>query len=166
MKKLISLTLCAILSVSMFAGCEKAKDTVDDAVDDVSIAVKDIWGSIEEAIGADNLSQGVELSDQELLDMYGIKAEDLEEYYVRTPAMNVHAEEFFVAKVKEGKMEDVKAGIEKRKADLDTTWKQYLPEQYEYVKNAQVVEKGNYIMFVVSANADQAVKSFNSNFSK
>ena len=48
--------------------------------------------------------------------------------------MGVHATEFFVAEVKDGKMDTVKAGIEKRQADLDAllrktvVWKAATPE--------------------------------------
>ena len=75
--------------------------------------------------------------------------------------INVKAEEVFVAKVKDGKMDAVKEGIEKRQADLDAQWKQYLPDQYELVEKAQTVVNGNYVLFVVSEHADDIVGVFN-----
>ena len=74
--------------------------------------------------------------------------------------MNVRADEFLVAKVKEGEMEAVEAGIAQRQEDLDATWSQYLPDVYETVKDARVVKNGNYILFVVSDSADDAVAVF------
>ena len=74
--------------------------------------------------------------------------------------MNVHADEILVMKVKEGNMEDVEAGIAQRQEDLDATWAQYLPEVYEVVQDARVVKNGQYILFVVSSYADEAVAAF------
>jgi hypothetical protein len=80
--------------------------------------------------------------------------------------MNVSAEEFFMAEVKEDKMKDVEAGIAKRIESLKQTWEQYLPDQYELVKNAKTVKVGNYILFVVSENADKAEELFTQAFQK
>ena len=63
-------------------------------------------------------------------------------------------------KVKKGKMADAEAGITQRQEDLDATWSQYLPDVYETVKDARVVKNGNYILFVVSEKADEAVSAF------
>ena len=78
------------------------------------------------------------------------------------PAISVQATEFFIAEVKDGKMDAVKAAVEKRQADLVQQWSQYLPEQLELVENYQLVTSGNYILFAISEHADQAVSAFNS----
>ena len=102
------------------------------------------------------------MDDATLSAMYGINASDLEEYVCMMPLMGVHSTEFFIAKVKDGKMDTVKAGIAKRQADLDAQWSQYLPEQYELVKNYKLVTNGNYVLFAISEYADDAVTIFNS----
>ena len=94
--------------------------------------------------------------------MYGINASDLEEYVCMMPLMGVHSTEFFIAEVKDGKMDTVKAGIAKRQADLDAQWSQYLPDQYELVKNYKLVTNGNYVLFAISEYADKAVSIFDS----
>ena len=75
--------------------------------------------------------------------------------------INVKAEETFVAKVKDGKMDAVKEGIEKRNADLVEQWKMYLPDQLELVEKSQIVVNGNYVLYVVSEHADAIVAAFN-----
>ena len=94
--------------------------------------------------------------------LYGISADDLVSYVCKMPAISVQATEFFIAEVKEGKMDAVKAAVEKRQADLVQQWSQYLPEQLELVENYQLVTSGNYILFAISEHADQAVSAFNS----
>ena len=96
-----------------------------------------------------------------LSQFYGIDAGDLESYVLKIPMMAVHATEFFIAQVKDGKMDAVKAGVEKRQADLVAQWSQYLPDQLELVENYKLVTSGNYILFAVSEHADAAVSAFN-----
>ena len=94
--------------------------------------------------------------------LYGINTDDLVSYVCKMPAISVQATEFFIAEVKDGKMDAVKAAVEKRQADLVQQWSQYLPEQLELVENYQLVTSGNYILFAISEYADQAVSAFNS----
>lgn len=121
-------------------------------------AVQSVWTDIS-SLGLPNLTA---MDDATLSAMYGINASDLEEYICMMPLMGVHSTEFFIAKVKDGKMDTVKAGIAKRQADLDAQWSQYLPEQYELVKNYKLVTNGNYVLFAISEYADDAVTIFNS----
>lgn len=102
------------------------------------------------------------MDDATLAAMYGINASDLEEYICMMPLMGVHSTEFFIAEVKDGKMDTVKAGIAKRQADLDAQWSQYLPDQHELVKNYKLVTNGNYVLFAISEYASDAVTIFNS----
>lgn len=122
----------------------------------------DVVGSVWNDISKLELPSMTELDDSLLSSLYGINASDLVSYKCFMPLMGVHATEFFVAEVKDGKMDTVKAGVEKRQADLDTQWSQYLPEQYELVKNYKLVTNGNYILFAIGEQADQAVSIFNS----
>lgn len=122
----------------------------------------DVVASVWNDISALELPSMTELDDSLLSSLYGIDAADLVSYECYMPLMDVHATEFFVAEVKDGKMDTVKAGIAKRQADLDTQWSQYLPEQYELVKNYKLVTNGNYVLFAIGEQADQAVSIFNS----
>ncbi len=121
-------------------------------------AVQSTWNDISKL----NLPNLTAMDDATLSALYGISAADLEEYVCMMPLMGVHSTEFFIAKVKDGKMDAVKAGIAKRQADLDAQWAQYLPEQYELVKNYKLVTNGSYVLFAISEYADDAVSIFNS----
>ena len=116
-----------------------------------------VWTDISKL----NLPKLMALDSATLSSLYGINASDLVSYQCMIPTMAVHATEFFVAEVKDGKMDAVKAGIAKRQADLVAQWSQYLPEQLELVENYKVVTSGNYILFAVSDQVDQAVSIFN-----
>lgn len=97
-----------------------------------------------------------------LASLYGIDTSSLVSYVCKMPMMAVQATEFFIAEVKDGQMDTVKAGILKRQADLEQQWSSYLPEQYELVKNYQLVTNGNYLLFAISDQNDAVVNAFNS----
>lgn len=152
MKKLFCAALCAAMLFTL-SGCSANNKT--------TATPDSILQSILDEIGEDNLPALTAADDELLKNFYGIDSADLDSYALQMASMNVQADEFFIAKVKDGKMDAVKAGIEKRKQDLDNTWKQYLPAVYETVQNSKTVENGAYILFVVSENAAPAEKAFN-----
>lgn len=120
--------------------------------------VATVWAGISKL----ELPSLMAVDDATLSALYGISASDLVSYQCHMPMMAVHATEFFVAEVKDGKMDAVKAGIAKRQADLVAQWSQYLPDQLELVENYKLVTSGNYVLFAISDQADQAVSIFNS----
>ena len=119
--------------------------------------VQSVWNEIS----ALDMPMMTTVNDTLLSSIYGINASDLVEYVCKMPAMNTTATEFFIGEVKDGKMDTVKAALEARQAALDEEWSKYLPEQYELVQNYQLVTSGNYVIFVISDQADEAVSAFN-----
>ncbi len=151
-KVLSVLALVLVLALALLAGCQKAPanngSTVDPAQAVASVKDKFL------ADNADNLPAFMELTDADLKDFYGMDPEWLTAYSCNIPMMMVHASEFFVAHVKEGQMDNVKAAIEARKESLDAAWSMYLPAQYELVQNSITVENGNFILFAVTEHTD------------
>lgn len=123
--------------------------------------VQSVWNDIYNGLHPEARDSFMDLDDETLLAVYGISTGDLESYLCKVPLMNVKATEYFIAEVKDGKMDAVKACVQSRQASLDEQWRQYLPDQYELVKNYKLVTNGNYILFVVSEDADAAVTAFN-----
>ena len=136
MKKIIALALVFVMALALLAGCTSKDDTTagTESESAKNPAVSDIYAKIEEEVGADNMPMFMDADDEMVSTYYYVSLDDIEEYVGKFPAINVKADEFFIVKAKDGKAETVKEGIEKRLEDLDAQWKQYLPEQYEYVK--------------------------------
>ena len=120
--------------------------------------VQSVWNEIS----ALDMPMMTTVNDALLSSIYGINASNLVEYVCKMPAMNTTATEFFIGEVKDGKMDTVKAALEARQDALDEEWSKYLPEQYELVQNYQLVTSGNYVIFVISDQADDVVSIFNS----
>ena len=120
----------------------------------------EIYNSIAAQLSG-SLPSFMACGDSDLSGLYGIDASILNDYSLNIPLMVVHASEIFIAEVADGNMDAVKAGIEARKQALLDSWSQYLPEQYELVQNAKIVENGSYIIFVVAEDPDAVVEIFN-----
>ncbi len=162
MKKIIALALVFVMALALLAGCTSKDDTTagTESESAKNPAVSDIYAKIEEEVGADNMPMFMDADDEMVSTYYYVSLDDIEEYVGKFPAINVKADEFFIVKAKDGKAETVKEGIEKRLEDLDAQWKQYLPEQYEYVKNAVVTVNGSYVLLAVGPNAETASEIF------
>lgn len=124
---------------------------------DASSVLNSVWTDISKQ----EMPALIDLDSATLLAVYGLDSSNLDAYICKMPMMNTKATEFFLAKVKDGKMDAVKAAVEKRQEDLEQQWSQYLPDQLDLVKNYKLVTNGNYILFVVSEYADAAVTAFN-----
>ena len=120
--------------------------------------VQAVWDRIEAEV---ELPSFMDMDSEVLTALYGIDSGDLEDYIGKVPLMNVQATEIFIARVKEGRMDAVRAGVEQRQADLQAQWSSYLPEQLELVENYKLVTNGDYLLFAVSYEADQLVQIFN-----
>ena len=155
LKRVLALSLSAVLLLSLLASCGGGNENAD-----VTINLNDLWSKIE-ALG--EMPMQMDVPDEFLADAdnYGIDKADLEDYIAKMPGMMVHATEFFIAKVKDGKMDAVKAALEARQVKLDAQWSSYLPDQHDLVKNYKLTVNGNYIFFAISEYAEQAEKLFN-----
>lgn len=170
MKKFIALILALVLMLAL-VGCSSdgktnpstEPSTAPSEDNTPAMSIADFWTDITETY-PDDLPATMELNDEDLQTVYGIDASKLEEYTVRLPMMNVHATEFFIAKVKDGEMDAVKDGIQSRLDTVDATWSSYLPEQYELVQKHQIVEAGNYILFVISDKAEEIANTFRTTY--
>ena len=160
MKRIIALFLSAALLLAMLCACGPAANENSD----VTIDLNALWNKItalSDDEGALSEMAFIEVTDDDLANIYGIDAADLDGYLARVPMMNVSATEFFIAKVKEGKMDTVKAALEARQANLDSQWSTYLPDQYDLVQNYKLTVSGSYIFFGISRLAGQAEGLFN-----
>lgn len=128
---------------------------------DSGFSITDIWNDIESKLSG-SLPALSALDADTVTTLYPLSTSDLEEYGCYGSLMGVQASEFFIAKVKSGRMETVKQALLSRQSDMDAQWKDYAPEQYEMVKNYKIAENGDYIFFGVAENVSAAVEVFNS----
>ena len=157
MKKMLVLMLTMVLVVVLSA-CSKEETVAIEASKSPKEMIDQMLTEIEQP-------SLMELSEEEIKNLYNIDPAKLEAYSVRIPMMNVKSNEIAIFKVKDAAdVAEVKTAVETRAENVMKTFEVYLPDQYEQAKNYKVVVKGNYVLFVISDRADEFVKVYDSFF--
>lgn len=101
------------------------------------------------------LPMGMDVDEIMLSEVYGLSSEQVKDFAILMPAMNVHATEIILIEAQDGKLDEVKKALDTRMENIEQTWSTYLPAQYELVKNRKTVEKGNTLAIIIADHADQ-----------
>ena len=178
MKKITVALLLSMFSVILF-GCGNS------ANNESNVSLSELMSSIKEQIASDLEAGGVEgaLVDGELqgFTLADLTSENTEEAmyaeklnidpkmlnagYILVPMMNVKSDEIILLEAKdEAQVETLKQGLEEELQAQINTWQQYLPDQYEKVKNNVITTNGRYLLYVTYDNPDVIVKIFNDQF--
>lgn len=190
MKKLTALLLTCLVVFTLFAACgnkdekdqnndrdpvtdNNGKDNnnpigdmaegigegVGDVAEGAALAAEDIWDGLMNMFGAD--APRTTKGDEAVFARdYGIDESLIDSYSLQTPEGEDTASEFFIAKVKEGKMAQVEEALEKRKTAIADKWKDNTDEKMGYAKEPVIIKNGNYIMLAVHENLDKARTEF------
>lgn len=158
MKKYFLLTLTIVLSVVLSA----CSSNNNEAAVETNLTAKEM---VDQMLAKVEQPAFMEVEENQLADLYHLAPSLLEDYSIRMPMMNIKSNEIAVLKVKDAKdIPTVEEAVKERAADVQKSFEQYLPDQYENAKNYKLVTKGNYILFVISDVADQLVTEFDNLF--
>lgn len=152
MKKITALLLA--LSLLLLVGCSGgAAKTADLA------AVKT---SLE---GQFDLTGMMALSEDDLLDMFGIKMDDVKQYVALVAKTSTSADEILLFEAKDA---DAAARVREKvdnryQAKLNEA-KDYLPDEYAKIKACKVEASGNFISLIVSSDAEAMTKLYQAAF--
>src|SRR5690606_1078059 len=171
MKRLISFSFMLVLLLTL-AACNKEEDNGKNkesnavALDEVLTALKEEMATHLEDVGMpdafkeDGSLDGYIQSDlvhpseddqqsAMFLERLGIKSDDLEAGFVIAAMMNINSDEIILLQAKDdSKVEELEAALKKELEAQTSTWEQYLPDQYEKVKNNIIKTKGNYLIYI------------------
>ncbi|MGL5979139.1 MAG: DUF4358 domain-containing protein [Erysipelotrichaceae bacterium] len=148
MKRIAILFAACVLFLS---GCGSKNNTVKE-VDIQALGLEVQEGFDNQTFAAPAMML---LDEAQVQSLYGLNAEThLEAFEVFVPVPRVNATEVALFQVKEGQLETVLTQVEARLEAMDQQWAQYLPDQHALVKQAVVVEKGNYVFVVVAKDVE------------
>lgn len=153
MKRIISLML-VVLSIFAFVGCGKSEPNV---------AVKDIITNVESEVEAISNLTEVDLKAEEISELnkgvveaFNFNLEDIEEGIIKFPMINLQADEVIILKLKdETKAADIEEALQKHVENQLQAFENYVPKNYELVKNHIFKTNGKYVLFVVSEEAEK-----------
>ncbi len=150
-----SMVLCSLI-IFVLTSCSSNKSTYKD------VSVKYMDEKIKESVDISNMNVGDE---EKLEKIYKIDIKDLEEFVLYTPSTNIQANEIAIMKVKDSsKMEDIQDKISERIDSQGTNFKDYLPDEYFLIEKHVLKTKDNYILFVISEDAETIEKIFDESF--
>lgn len=180
MKKLAGIFVVIMAVLMVACGNQSADESNKNEATEVEF--EDIITNIKNQINTDLKAENVEDMSQvyqevELtktdddsaadiwLEKMKLNPESLEKGTVIAALMSVKSDEIIVLEAKDEKqVSELKASLENELAAQVQTWEQYLADQYEKVKNNQIVTKGKFLLYVTYENPEAIEKAFNDSF--
>lgn len=151
MKKIIGLLLAMTMMVIFIGGCAPKKEEVK------VVDLKAIHEAVKESLGEDYYPDS-EMEFEMIENFTGIKEADLESYIAEAPMISMSVDTFIAMKAKEGKGDDVEAGLEKYRKYLVEESMQY-PMNLAKVNAAKVVRHGDYVFFIMLGKYDDRLEA-------
>jgi hypothetical protein len=124
--------------------------------------VLDIMSEIKKTM---DVSEMTEVKEDKLKKLFDIDPNDIDEYGIYISSSNIEASEVGIIKVKDASAANgIKDKIEKRIQQQSSSFKDYLPDEYELLQNHVLKVKDKYIFYVVSKDADKIENTFDGFF--
>ncbi len=160
MKKLWMFLMLTIVGGVLLAACSNDEPAVVEPTLTANEMVDEMLAKIEQPMM-------MELTGEQVQEVYNIDPEKLADYAIRIPMMNVKSNEIAILKVKDtADVPAVEEAVKQRAATVQQQFETYLPDQYENAKNYKLVTKGNYVLFVISDQADELVTEYDRFFNE
>lgn len=150
MKKLLTILSVAVCCIAFFSACGSKDSTAPSGSGSAELkegqSLQAIIDRIDTEVG---IAMPSDVDDNVLTDICYVPMDAVEDYAGKITFVNVSSDNVVAVKAKEGQVDTVKAGLSKRLEDVQKSFEQYLPEQYEKAKKGQVLVKGNYVFFLI-----------------
>ncbi len=120
---------------------------------EVDSTLQEVYDAVKAAYG-ENYIPSMMIESQQLSEVYGITAENVESFIAEGPMMSAHVDTFIAIKAVEGKGEEVETQLTAYQTMLQTDSLQY-PMNMAKVNSSQVVRHGDYVFFVMLGSFDE-----------
>lgn len=132
---------------------EDIMDGAEDIGDGIADGVRGLWDGLTEIFDPETYPRTME-GDETAFAEYGLSEDLIEDYTLQMPEDGDTAHEFFIAKVKDGKMAEVEEILNKRKEIIAARWAENTDSGYDYAREPVIYKSGNYIMLAVYEDAE------------
>ncbi len=155
-KKGIVSLLLFLWPLSILCGCTAAK------VPTKNPSFNEIMDEIRKTVDLSTLKEG---NFAKLKRLYGISRGEIEEFVFYRAPSNIKADEIVLIKVKQTEdTEKVKEKLLKRVEKQAASFKGYLPEEYYLIEKNVVKVQNNYLLLVISPEAEKISEAFDQCF--
>ena len=154
--KLISLLLAGIMLICTACGSAPAAEK------EVELAPL-----MEEILTAAPIDDILVLSESDMLDFYGIKADQMKQFSAALNMNGISAQEIvLIQAADENAVEQISTKLSNRLAARMAESENYLPDEYEIISQCEVSASGTYCRLIIHANAKEAIAIYNNAFGK
>ena len=154
--KLVSLLLAGIMLICTACGSAPAADK------QVELAPL-----MEEILTAAPIDDILVLTESDMLDFYGIKAEQMKQFSAALNINGISAQEIVLIEgVDSGAAEEIAKKLDNRLSARMAESKDYLPDEYAVISECEVSRSGSYCRLIIHANAKEAIAIYNQAFEK
>lgn len=176
-----SFVIILLLGMVMLAACGN-KGTDNSSSNKQELSLEEMFTQMKDAIAKDLKADGMDepivdgklmsyievdlMSDEDLdrdlyLEKLGIESEQLKAGYVIAAMMNVNSDEIILLEAKdEAAVASLKGALEKELEAQTQTWEQYLPDQFEKVKQNLIKTNGNYLIYITYDHPEKIAEIF------
>lgn len=156
MKRFLSVLFVAMMLLSI-TGCGGAADTTTTAAPK-QLNLETTYAEITQNA---QMPEMMKLDGDMLLDLYGIRQEYCSQAVVYICVNSLRADEIWLLEAKDdAAMATLKGLVNSRIDQKDAESVTYSPEQNAVVKAAQIIESGNYLVMIVSPDAEAIANAF------
>lgn len=152
-KKILSLTLVAVMACTMFVAC--TKDDEPQIKENVTVA--ELHTAIKNAYGEDGYAPNMPLTPEDLATIYGVEEAWVDEYVAEHPMISVNADFLVIVKASEGNKENVVNALTAKRDALLSDSFQY-PMNLMKVKATQLLNIGDFVfLFTLGMMSDDVL---------
>ena len=137
-----------VFIIVMHTGDKDSKTSLDDMKAAIS--------------GSMDMSTTYEATNLEFKRNFALNASDYDGVCYYAPLSAMDAEEVLIVRLSDSSQADeVVSAINSWAEQRETTFEGYAPEQYALVQDRLIIQKGNYVLYVVNAENSKAKEAFN-----
>lgn len=153
-RKVIGMLMCGILAVSAM-GCSAKNESpesnngtnVEQGAEENTAKEINVKEVVDKMVEAGYIRMPMEMDETTAKDMYHINLDDVEEYAIAETGISPGPGLIVMVKAKEGKLDDVKASVEKIKEDK--VGQAFYPDEQEAAENSKVETVGNVVYYTL-----------------
>lgn len=152
MKKIISILLTGIMILGL-VGCS-SQDGDSNQNTNKNVPTSEIVNSIKEGI---EIRMTGPVDEELVKNQFHLNLDDVEEYTIEKGMVNTGLETLAVVKAKEGKVDSVKASLEKVIEDKKA--EAFYPGEAEAIEGAKIQVVGNYVALLIIPDYEEGLNS-------
>lgn len=156
MKKWMALLAAAICCGALLTGCGSKDGNASDVAASEMKEGQTVQTVVDQIAAEVGVAMPADVDENFLKDICYIPTEDIQAYAGKIAIVNTSADNVIAVQAVEGKVDAVKDGLQKRLEDVQKSFEQYLPEQYEKAQKGKVIVKGNYAFLLILGESGES----------